>query len=148
MLQIDAAGAASIALLEHLSRHEHPRATPAQRVSPQRHLIARQYDERDEDVFTQPVGAFSRRHRCRRRNERESVPTKQAHHLPVALRAGEHQGAAHDGNVGKVGGRAKLSSRPHRPSSWIRRSRVLEDTPAVRGMIERVKHLFRVETVG
>jgi large subunit ribosomal protein L30 len=30
----------------------------------------------------------------------------------------------------------------------IRRSRVLEDTPAVRGMIERVKHLLRVETVG
>jgi large subunit ribosomal protein L30 len=28
----------------------------------------------------------------------------------------------------------------------IRRSRVLEDTPAVRGMIARVKHLVRVET--
>jgi large subunit ribosomal protein L30 len=27
----------------------------------------------------------------------------------------------------------------------IRRWRVLEDTPAVRGMIERVKHLVRVE---
>jgi large subunit ribosomal protein L30 len=28
----------------------------------------------------------------------------------------------------------------------MRRSRVLEDTPAVRGMIERVKHLLKVET--
>ncbi|HXZ00989.1 MAG TPA: 50S ribosomal protein L30 [Stellaceae bacterium] len=27
----------------------------------------------------------------------------------------------------------------------LRRRRVLEDTPAVRGMIERVKHLVRVE---
>ncbi|MGO8916946.1 MAG: 50S ribosomal protein L30 [Stellaceae bacterium] len=27
----------------------------------------------------------------------------------------------------------------------LRRTRVLEDTPAVRGMIERVKHLVRVE---
>lgn len=27
----------------------------------------------------------------------------------------------------------------------LRRSRVLEDTPAVRGMIERVQHLVRVE---
>jgi large subunit ribosomal protein L30 len=27
----------------------------------------------------------------------------------------------------------------------IRRSRVLEDTPAVRGMIARVRHLIRVE---
>jgi large subunit ribosomal protein L30 len=27
----------------------------------------------------------------------------------------------------------------------IRRSRVLEDTPAVRGMIERVRHLLRVD---
>jgi large subunit ribosomal protein L30 len=30
----------------------------------------------------------------------------------------------------------------------LRRSRVLEDTPAVRGMIERVKHLLRIETAG
>jgi len=29
----------------------------------------------------------------------------------------------------------------------MNRSRVLEDTPAVRGMIERVKHLIRVEPV-
>jgi large subunit ribosomal protein L30 len=29
----------------------------------------------------------------------------------------------------------------------LRRSRVLEDTPAVRGMIESVKHLLRVESV-
>jgi large subunit ribosomal protein L30 len=29
----------------------------------------------------------------------------------------------------------------------MNRSRVLEDTPAVRGMIERVKHLIRVESV-
>jgi large subunit ribosomal protein L30 len=29
----------------------------------------------------------------------------------------------------------------------LRRSRVLEDTPAVRGMIENVKHLIRVEPV-
>jgi len=29
----------------------------------------------------------------------------------------------------------------------MNRSRVLEDTPAVRGMIERVKHLIRVEAV-
>jgi len=29
----------------------------------------------------------------------------------------------------------------------MRRSRVLEDTPAVRGMIESVKHLLRVEPV-
>ena len=28
----------------------------------------------------------------------------------------------------------------------LRRSRVLEDTPAVRGMIESVKHLVRVES--
>jgi large subunit ribosomal protein L30 len=28
----------------------------------------------------------------------------------------------------------------------LRRSRVLEDTPAVRGMIERIKHLLLVET--
>ncbi|HUC66083.1 MAG TPA: 50S ribosomal protein L30 [Stellaceae bacterium] len=27
----------------------------------------------------------------------------------------------------------------------IRRSRVLEDTPAVRGMIERVRHLLRID---
>ena len=27
----------------------------------------------------------------------------------------------------------------------LRRSRVLEDTPAVRGMIDRVKHLVRVD---
>jgi large subunit ribosomal protein L30 len=30
----------------------------------------------------------------------------------------------------------------------LHRSRVLEDTPAVRGMIERVKHLLRIETAG
>ena len=30
----------------------------------------------------------------------------------------------------------------------LHRSRVLEDTPAVRGMIERVKHLLRVEATG
>ncbi|HEV8028230.1 MAG TPA: 50S ribosomal protein L30 [Stellaceae bacterium] len=30
----------------------------------------------------------------------------------------------------------------------LRRSRVLEDTPAVRGMVERVKHLVRVEAAG
>jgi large subunit ribosomal protein L30 len=30
----------------------------------------------------------------------------------------------------------------------LRRSRVLEDTPAVRGMIESVKHLVRVESAG
>ncbi len=30
----------------------------------------------------------------------------------------------------------------------LRRSRVLEDTPAVRGMIERVKHLVKVEAAG
>jgi large subunit ribosomal protein L30 len=29
----------------------------------------------------------------------------------------------------------------------LNRSRVLEDTPAVRGMIENVKHLVRVEPV-
>ena len=29
----------------------------------------------------------------------------------------------------------------------MRRTRVLEDTPAVRGMIERVKHLVQVEEV-
>ncbi|HKF70593.1 MAG TPA: 50S ribosomal protein L30 [Stellaceae bacterium] len=29
----------------------------------------------------------------------------------------------------------------------INRSRVLEDTPAVRGMIERVKHLVRIDAV-
>jgi large subunit ribosomal protein L30 len=30
----------------------------------------------------------------------------------------------------------------------MHRSRVLEDTPAVRGMIERVKHLLRIEAAG
>ena len=30
----------------------------------------------------------------------------------------------------------------------VRRSRVLEDTPSVRGMIEKVRHLVRVETAG
>jgi large subunit ribosomal protein L30 len=30
----------------------------------------------------------------------------------------------------------------------LHRSRELEDTPAVRGMIEKVKHLVRVETNG
>ena len=30
----------------------------------------------------------------------------------------------------------------------MRRSRVLEDTPAVRGMIHKVKHLLRVEQDG
>ncbi len=29
----------------------------------------------------------------------------------------------------------------------MNRSRVLEDTPAVRGMIDSVKHLLRVESV-
>ncbi|HUK58969.1 MAG TPA: 50S ribosomal protein L30 [Stellaceae bacterium] len=29
----------------------------------------------------------------------------------------------------------------------LHRSRVLEDTPAVRGMIESVKHLLRIESV-
>lgn len=29
----------------------------------------------------------------------------------------------------------------------LHRSRVLEDTPAVRGMAEKIKHLVRVETV-
>jgi large subunit ribosomal protein L30 len=29
----------------------------------------------------------------------------------------------------------------------LRRSRVLEDTPAVRGMIDGVKHLLRIESV-
>jgi large subunit ribosomal protein L30 len=29
----------------------------------------------------------------------------------------------------------------------INRSRVLEDTPAVRGMIERVRHLVRIDPV-
>lgn len=30
----------------------------------------------------------------------------------------------------------------------MNRSRTLEDTPAVRGMIEKVKHLVRVESAG
>ena len=30
----------------------------------------------------------------------------------------------------------------------LHRSRELEDTPAVRGMIEKVRHLLRVESVG
>jgi large subunit ribosomal protein L30 len=30
----------------------------------------------------------------------------------------------------------------------MNRSRELEDTPSVRGMIEKVKHLLRVESVG
>ena len=30
----------------------------------------------------------------------------------------------------------------------INRSRELEDTPSVRGMIDKVRHLLRVETVG
>jgi large subunit ribosomal protein L30 len=30
----------------------------------------------------------------------------------------------------------------------INRSRELEDTPSVRGMIDKVKHLLRVESVG
>ena len=30
----------------------------------------------------------------------------------------------------------------------LHRSRELEDTPAVRGMIEKVRHLVRVESVG
>jgi len=30
----------------------------------------------------------------------------------------------------------------------LHRSKVLEDTPAVRGMITKVRHLLRVETVG
>ena len=30
----------------------------------------------------------------------------------------------------------------------MNRSRVLEDTPAVRGMVRRVSHLVRVETAG
>ena len=29
----------------------------------------------------------------------------------------------------------------------LRRTRILEDTPAVRGMIEKVRHLVRVEEV-
>lgn len=29
----------------------------------------------------------------------------------------------------------------------IRKSRVLEDTPSIRGMIKKVKHLINVETV-
>jgi large subunit ribosomal protein L30 len=30
----------------------------------------------------------------------------------------------------------------------LNRSRELEDTPSVRGMIDKVRHLLRVETVG
>ena len=30
----------------------------------------------------------------------------------------------------------------------LHRSRELEDTPSVRGMIDKVRHLLRVETVG
>jgi large subunit ribosomal protein L30 len=30
----------------------------------------------------------------------------------------------------------------------LQRSRELEDTPSVRGMIDKVRHLLRVETVG
>ena len=30
----------------------------------------------------------------------------------------------------------------------LHRSRELEDTPAVRGMIEKVRHLLRVESIG
>jgi large subunit ribosomal protein L30 len=30
----------------------------------------------------------------------------------------------------------------------MHRTRDLEDTPAVRGMVEKVKHLIRVETIG
>ncbi len=30
----------------------------------------------------------------------------------------------------------------------MNRSRTLEDTPAVRGMIEKVKHLVRIESAG
>jgi large subunit ribosomal protein L30 len=30
----------------------------------------------------------------------------------------------------------------------LHRSRVLEDTPAVRGMIDKVRHLLRIENIG
>src|SRR5262249_11519032 len=109
MLQIDAAGTASIALFEHLSRHEHPRAASAQRVSPQRHLIARQHDQGDEDVLAQTAGAFSHRHRCRRRNDLESVAADQPHHLVVTLAASELHGATHERNVVKVGARGEIA---------------------------------------
>src|SRR6059058_1858233 len=49
---------ACVAPLEQASRHEHPRAAAAQRVSPERGGIARQHDERDEDVLGETAGAF------------------------------------------------------------------------------------------
>src|SRR5262249_15850503 len=102
-LQIDATSVAAIALFEHLARHENPCPAPAQRVSPQRRLIARQHDQRDEKLFDQLGGAFTDRHRRCGRNELESVATDQTHHLVIALPATELHGASHKGNVVKIG---------------------------------------------
>src|SRR5947208_16276700 len=51
--------AGCVAPLEQASRHETPRAAAAQRVSPERGGIARQHDERDEDVLGETAGAFT-----------------------------------------------------------------------------------------
>src|SRR5262245_26085192 len=93
---------ACVALLEQASRHEHPRAAAAQRVSPERGRVARQHDERDEDVLAETAGVFTQAYRIVGWNELEPVAREQTRHLPVTLRTSEHQGAAHDGNVVEI----------------------------------------------
>src|SRR5215468_1575970 len=96
------AHAACVALLERPSRHEHPRAATAQRVSPERGCIARQHDERDEDVLAETARAFTQPEGIVGRDELKPVAREQTRHLPVALRTSKHQGAAHDGNVVEI----------------------------------------------
>src|SRR5262249_38933458 len=96
------AHAACVALLERPSRHEYPRAATAQRVSPERGCIARQHDERDEDVLAETARAFTQPEGIVGRDELKPVAREQTRHLPVALRTSKHQGAAHDGNVVEI----------------------------------------------
>src|SRR4029453_7796354 len=56
-----------------------------------------------EDVLAETASAFTQGRGAVARNGLEAVPTEQADHLAVALRAGEHQGAAPDASVLGIG---------------------------------------------
>jgi len=102
------AGGTAVPLLERVARHEHPGAAPAQRVASERRSIARQHDQRDLDVFTEAAGVFRKGQRACAGDELEAVAAEQARHLLIALRIGEHQRAAHHGDVGKIGSRGEI----------------------------------------
>src|SRR4029453_2672292 len=56
-----------------------------------------------EDVLAETASAFTQGRGTVARNGLEAGPTEQAYHLAVALRAREHQGAAHDASFLEIG---------------------------------------------